>query len=151
MDGEDGATGFAVEADGAAMRVGDRLDDREAETAAASYRFDVDAIEAVENARLRVGRDAAAAVDDLEGDPGGIRSGGQRDHPAALGRSQGVLDERIEGAPQAVLVAAGDERAADVDADGPPARRLPLRRHVTQQRTDLQPRAAHEARIVRGG
>ena len=91
--GEGGAGALAaVELDAAALGVGDRAHDREAESGAVGAPASVgDAVEAVEDVLVLGGWDAGAAVGDPQ--PGGVAGerGVELDAVARLGVLDGVL------------------------------------------------------------
>src|SRR5688500_4514983 len=80
-----------VERGAAAVRLGDRPHDREAEAGAAARARPVAAGEAFEGALGDVGREAGAAVGDLEADAAVV--GPRPQHDVALAVTQGVVDE----------------------------------------------------------
>src|SRR5581483_6363895 len=113
-DGEGAAGGGArLQLDGAAVRFGDPLDDRQAETEAAlgAGAGAVGAEEAFEDMRHGVGRDADAGVGDAEADAvgGGVERGG--DAAAAGGVADRVI-EQVDDQPAQQLLVAGERNVA---------------------------------------
>src|SRR5688500_11592861 len=107
--------GSAVERGAAAVRLGDRAHDREAEAAAPARPCPVAAGEALERALGDVGREAAPAVGHLEANAAVV--GPRPQHDVALAVAQGVVYEVAERLPQAHGVRL-DGHVAVGDLDG---------------------------------
>ena len=97
LDTERGAdTDLALNRNHAIVSLGDGFHDREAQTAATSAVCGASAIEAIEDVRQLVGRDAGALIAHLEHETPAATRGGQRDDGAVMGMAQRVLDEIVE-------------------------------------------------------
>src|SRR5271165_2815509 len=97
------AVDTGAELDARAMPLGDALDDRQSQTAAAHARCRIAArlptVEPVEHPLALGGRDSRAVVANPERAPLPVLSGGDVDATAARGVAQGVVDQIGEERP----------------------------------------------------
>src|SRR3954470_14235739 len=97
--------GRAGDGDRAAVGLDDRLDDRQAE-ARAAVAVGRAAHEALEDARQRLGRDAPAAVGDLEHGLVAYDAASHGDAISLVRVLDGVLDDRVDRGDETLLVGA---------------------------------------------
>ena len=102
--------------DGRAVRVGDRVDDRQAKAGAARAGVAAAAHEALEHATLELGRDAGTVVLDHERGPAVADPGGGADVRARWGVAERVL-EQVEDQPVQVVADALDHRRLGIERD----------------------------------